>query len=126
MGLVGFSLLAIGMTILLRQIYLASKLATKDPAITALFSGALYLLLTSLVNPTFESVYFHFFIAVALLGSLRYTAGDLRFADVSVVEAAQVGGTFRRKLEQLWRGTIGKRSRRPEPDRAQFPAHEVG
>jgi len=69
LGIFGFGLLVAGMAVALVYLHRAAVSSVDDPAILVLYPATLYLLLTSLVNPTFESVYVHLFIAVALLGA---------------------------------------------------------
>lgn len=70
MGLVGFGLLVAGLVIVLRELYRCTRRCGGDRESTALFASTLYLLLTSVFNPTFESVYLHLFIALALYRTL--------------------------------------------------------
>jgi len=74
LGLVGFSLLAVGMALILRYLHQAARTAIDSQTMAAMYASTVYLLLTSLLNPTFESVYLHLFIAIALLGALRTNA----------------------------------------------------
>jgi len=81
LGLVGFSLLAVGMGLGLRYLQQGASTSTDPQTMAAMYAAVVYLLLTSLLNPTFESVYVHLFIAVALLGALRTNAPPEADAD---------------------------------------------
>lgn len=66
LGLIGFSLLAAGIGIILWQLC-ATATRSSHSLPSALVASVSYLLLTSVANPTFESLHVHVFVALAIV-----------------------------------------------------------
>lgn len=70
LGIVGFGLLVGGMALMLWHLRSDAKRRAPDPVPAAMFASTVYLLLASIANPVFESLYVHLFFALALVGTL--------------------------------------------------------